>query len=94
MINLTIDGQKVSVENGSSILDAAKAANVRIPTLCNHPDQTVKAVCRICVVEVDGRPGLQASCSTPAEEGMVVLTSSPKVIRARKDIMELISFGT
>ncbi len=90
MINLTIDGQQVSVDNGASILDAAKVANVTIPTLCNHPDQTVKAVCRICVVEVDGRPGLQASCSTPAEEGMVVHTASPKVIRARKDIMELI----
>ncbi len=90
MINLTIDGTEVSVEEGASILDAARKANVKIPTLCYHPDQTVKAVCRICVVEVEGMPGLQASCSTPASEGMVVKTASPKVIRARKDIMELI----
>lgn len=90
MIHLTIDGQQVEVEKGASILDAARVANVKIPTLCYHEDQAIKAVCRICVVEVVGQAGLQASCSTPAAEGMVVKTASPKVIRARKDIMELI----
>lgn len=90
MIQLTIDGKTVEVNEGASILDAAKKANVNIPTLCHHEDQAVKAVCRICVVEVEGRPGLQASCATPAENGMVVKTASPKVIRTRKNIMELL----
>jgi len=90
MIKLTIDGRLVEVPKGSSILDAARIANIKIPTLCYHEDQAVKANCRICVVDVEGRPGLQASCATPAEEGMVIHTCSPRVIRARKQIMELI----
>ena len=90
MIQLNIDGRLVEAAEGSSILDAAKKANIKIPTLCYHEDQAVKANCRICVVEVEGRPGLQASCSTPVENGMVIHTCSPKVIRTRKQIMELI----
>ena len=90
MIRLNIDGREVSVEKGCSILDAAKKASINIPTLCHHEDQAVKANCRICVVEVEGRPGLQTACSTPAEEGMVIHTASPKVVRTRKRIMELI----
>ncbi len=90
MIQLTIDGRQVEVEEGSSILDAAKKANIKIPTLCYHEDQAVKANCRICVVEVVGRPGLQPSCATPAENGMIVNTCTPRVIRARKQVLELI----
>lgn len=90
LINLTIDGEKIEVPEGTTILQAASLLNVHIPILCYHEDQAVKAVCRICVVEVEGQRLLPAACSTPVSEGMVVKTASPKVIAARKNIMELI----
>lgn len=90
LINLTIDGEKIEVPEGTTILQAASLLNVHIPTLCYHEDQALKAVCRICVVEVEGQRLLPAACSTPVSEGMVVKTASPKVIAARKNIMELI----
>lgn len=90
MINLTIDGIKASVPDGSTILQAANQVGVRIPTLCYHPDQSIKANCRVCVCEVEGNRLLQAACAIPVYEGMVVKTRSPKVIEARKTILELI----
>ena len=90
MIHLTIDGEPITVKEETTILEAAKLLNVHIPTLCHHEDQAVKAVCQICVVEVEGQRLLPAACSTPVTEGMVVKTASPKVIKARKNIMELI----
>ena len=90
MINLNIDGINVSVPKGSTILQAAKEVGINVPTLCYHPDQSVKANCRVCVCEVEGYGLLQAACSTPAAEGMLVKTRTPKVIEARKTILELI----
>ena len=90
MIHLKIDGECVEVEEGTTILEAARKLNVHIPTLCYHEDQAVKAVCRICVVEVEGQRLLPTACNTPVSEGMVVKTASPKVIKARKNVMELI----
>jgi iron-only hydrogenase group A len=90
MVNLTIDGIDISVPQGSTILQAAKEVGINIPTLCYHPDQAVKANCRICVCEVEGNRLLQAACSTPVYEGMKVKTRTPKVIEARKTILELI----
>jgi len=90
IINLHIDGIAVQIEQGKSILEAAKKANVRIPTLCHHDDLCVAGNCRVCVVEVVGRPRLEASCAVPAEDGMKVLTSTPKVRNARKDLVSLL----
>lgn len=90
MVNITIDGIKTSVPDGSTILQAAKEVGIKIPTLCYHPDQAVKANCRVCVCEVEGNRLLQAACSQPVFEGMVVKTRTPKVIEARKTILELI----
>lgn len=90
IINLNIDNKNVSVEQGQTILDAAKKVNVRIPTLCHHEDLCVAGNCRICVVEVEGSRTLSASCAMPAEEGMVVRTNTPKVRNARKDIVALL----
>ncbi len=90
MINLTIDGLNISVPRGSTILQAAKEVGINIPTLCYHPDQAVKANCRVCVCEVEGNRLLQAACSTPVTDGMVIKTRTPKVIEARKTILELI----
>ncbi len=89
-INLIIDDFKVTVEEGTSILQAAEKVNVKIPTLCYHEDLCVAGNCRVCVVEVEGMRTLPASCAIPAEEGMVVKTNTPKVRRARKDIVSLL----
>jgi len=90
MINLTIDGINVSVSKGSTILQAAREVGIYLPTLCWHPDQAVKANCRVCVCEVEGNRLLQAGCSTPVTEGMVVKTKTPQIIEARRTILELI----
>ncbi|HOK26730.1 MAG TPA: NADH-dependent [FeFe] hydrogenase, group A6 [Bacteroidales bacterium] len=90
MVNLTINGQKVSVEPGTTVLEAAKKLNINIPTLCNHPDLCVAGNCRVCVVEQEGARTLIASCATPVSEGMKIQTNSLKVRNARKHIVELL----
>ncbi len=90
MINLTIDNISVQVEENATILDAAKKIGVNIPTLCYHEDLCVAGNCRVCVVEIEGRPRLETACSTPVEEGMVILTNSPKVRNSRKVVTELL----
>ena len=90
MINLVIDGIPVSVEEGTTILEAARQIHIDIPTLCYHEDQEVKAACRICVVEVNGAEVLQPACATMVTEGMDVKTASPRVIRTRRNLLELI----
>ena len=90
MINLEIDGIAVSVPEGTTVLEAARQIHINIPTLCWHEDQQIKAACRLCVVEINGGETLQTSCSTQVAEGMVVRTSTPRVIRYRRNILELI----
>lgn len=89
-INLFINGSKCSVEKGTTILDAAKAMNIKIPTLCYHKDLCVAGNCRVCVVEVEGQRRLAASCATPCTEGMEIHTNSLRVRNARKHIIELL----
>lgn len=90
MINITIDDVNLSVPANTTILKAAETIGINIPTLCFHPDQAVKANCRVCVCEVAGLPLMQTACSTPVWEGMVVYTNTPAVIEARKTILDLI----
>ncbi|SHE80116.1 formate dehydrogenase subunit alpha [Caloramator proteoclasticus] len=90
MINLTIDGVKISVEEGTTILEAARLLGKDIPTLCHDERLKPHGACRICVVEVEGAKSLLASCSTPVQEGMVVHTESKSVIEARKTVLELL----
>ena len=92
-INVVIDGEKVSGPSGMTILEAANEAGINIPTLCHRPDLTPDGNCRICVVEVEGSPRLVASCHTPISEGMVIQTRSPKVLAARKTVVELLLAG-
>jgi NADH-quinone oxidoreductase subunit G/[NiFe] hydrogenase diaphorase moiety small subunit/NADP-reducing hydrogenase subunit HndD len=89
-VKLHIDGQAIEVQKGMTILDAAKKINVNIPTLCHHEDLCVAGNCRVCVVEVEGRGRLEASCAVPAEEGMNILTNTAKVRNARRDIVSLL----
>lgn len=91
-ITLKINGQEVQVEEGATILDAAKKAGVYIPTLCYHPYLPLEEACRICVVE-DVRRGwstLVAACVFPVRQGMVIETDSEKVQESRKTILELL----
>lgn len=89
-IELKIDGLTVKVEEGTSVLNAAKALNIHIPTLCYHKDLKIAGNCRVCLVEIAGTNQLVASCATPAEEGMEVQTNSLKVRSARRTIIELL----
>ena len=90
MINLTINDQSVSVPAGTTILAAAQKLNIKIPTLCNHPDLCVAGNCRVCVVEQKGAKALVAACAAPVSEGMVINTNTLKVRNARKHIVELL----
>jgi NADP-reducing hydrogenase subunit HndD len=89
-INIKIDGIARNVDEGMTILDAAREVNIKIPTLCNHPDLCVAGNCRVCVVEVDGYNSLVASCAQPVHEGMEIHTNTLKVRRSRKHIIELL----
>jgi predicted molibdopterin-dependent oxidoreductase YjgC len=90
MIELSVDGRKVEVEEGASVLDAARRAGVYVPTLCYQPDLSPFGGCRMCVVEIEGVRGFPTSCTTPAEQGMVVRTDTEKVQAMRKGVLELL----
>ena len=90
MINLTIDGIAVSAPEGSTILEAAKLANINIPTLCYLKDVQQIGACRICLVEVKGARGLAAACVMPVSEGMEVKTNTPTIRAQRKLNLELL----
>ncbi len=90
-VTLTIDRQKVSVPAGTTILDAAKQIGEHIPTICYHEACTANALCRLCVVEVEGARVLSASCVAQVSEGMVVHTRNDKVERSRRTILEMLA---
>lgn len=90
MINLKINNIPVSVEPGTTILEAARSIGIKIPTLCYLKDINAIGACRICVVEVKGARNLVASCVYPVNEGMEVFTNSERVLKARKTTLELI----
>lgn len=90
MIGLTIDGRTIEVPAGTTVLEACRRAGIHIPTLCDHPSLKPYGGCRLCVVEVEGMRTLQASCTLPAFNGMVVHTSTPKVDQARKFVLDML----
>ncbi len=90
-IKLTIDGTAVEVERGSTILEAARKAGIEVPVLCYFEHTTANGLCRLCVVEVEGVRGLQASCIAEARAGLVVHTHSENVVRARRTILEMLA---
>ncbi|MBW2065122.1 MAG: FAD-dependent oxidoreductase [Deltaproteobacteria bacterium] len=87
---LHIDGKEIETEKGSSVLDAALEGGIYIPHLCHHPDLRPAGACRLCLVEVEGMDDPVASCTTMAEEGMLVRTTSERLDRMRALAMELI----
>ena len=89
-LNLTIDGRAVEVEQGTTILGAARKLGIAIPTLCHVEGFEPSASCFLCAVKLEGRPNLSPSCAMPAAEGMVVITDSEEVRAARKTALELL----
>lgn len=93
-VNIIIDGKSISIPAGTTILDAAREAGIEIPTICYHEATTSYALCRICVVEVEGSRVLVPSCVANVSEGMNVQTKSERVIRSRRTILELMESTT
>ncbi len=90
MLNVTINSQKIQVPEGSTVLQAARQTGISIPTLCNMEKREAIGACRVCLVEVEGARTLQAACSTPVHEGMVVRTNSAQARAARRQVLEML----
>ncbi len=89
-IKLTINGQPLSVEKGVSSLQAARLKGIDIPTLCDYPGLPPSGSCRLCVVEIQGRPTTPTACTTPVEEGMVIQTHSDKIRALRSELFQML----
>jgi formate dehydrogenase beta subunit len=89
-ITLTIDGKNVEVEKGVTVLQAAQRAGIYIPTLCYHPDLPPYGGCRLCIVEIENMRGLPTACTTPAVDGMKVITDSEQLRELRRAFLQLI----
>lgn len=89
-VTVTLNGSEISGTSGTSILELARQNGIEIPTLCYHQELSPIGACRLCVVEVEGSRTLVGSCHTPISPGMVIYTHSPKVLEARKVIVELL----
>ncbi len=89
-ITIEANGREVEARPGEMLLDTLKRAGITVPTLCHMDNLFPSGACRMCVVELEGRPGLVPSCACPVTEGMKVRTHSPRALRARKTIIELL----
>lgn len=89
-ISLTIDGSKAETPRGRTVLEAARQAGIYIPTLCHTPDLKPFGACRMCLVEIENMRGFPASCTTPATDGMVVHTDTPRLSRLRRNTLQLL----
>jgi formate dehydrogenase major subunit len=90
VVNIRINGRHIRARAGQTVMEAAKAAGIDIPSLCHHPAVKPIGACRICVVEIERQRGLQTACTFPVTEGMRVETESPKVVEERKFILEML----
>jgi predicted molibdopterin-dependent oxidoreductase YjgC len=89
-VEVRIDTRKVRVDEGKTVLEAARDLGISIPSLCYHPFLKPVGSCRLCVVEIEGYRGLAASCTTPVEDGMIIRTESPRVREYRREMLQLI----
>ena len=89
-VTINIDGQYIEATANSTILEAARAVDIHIPTLCYHPRLSVVGSCRVCMVAVEGVKGVVPACATPVRNGMIVKTCTPEVLAARKMAVELL----
>ena len=89
-MNLTIDNRKIQIDKRISVLDAAIGNDIKIPSLCAHPDLTPYGGCRLCIVEIEGRNGYPTACTTMVEDGMIVRTDTKVLQEMRRDMIQLI----
>ena len=89
-VKLTIDGREITTIKGKTVIQAAAEAGINIPHYCYHPKLAIAGNCRMCLVEIEKMPKLQIACNTQAGEGMAVKTQSPKVLEARRAVMEFL----
>jgi len=89
LVSLHIDGMEVTVPEGTSVMRAASLSGTNIPKLCATEDLEPFGSCRMCLVQIEGRPGFPASCTTAVSEGMIVRTQSPQIAKLRRNVMEL-----
>ncbi len=89
-LHLTVDGIEITAPAGSTIMEAADTAGIRIPRLCYHPRLSIQGSCRVCIVEVEGQRNLVTACAFPAADGMIVRTHTPEILQLRRDIVELL----
>ena len=87
---ISIDGRSVQVEPGKTVLQAARENGIYIPTLCDYPGLPSHGSCRMCIVEIEGRPSTPTACTTPVEDGMVVHTESPTVRALRMELFKML----
>ena len=88
---ITIDGKQIEVEKGATVIQAAERLGINLPRYCYHPGLSIVGQCRICLVEIEKMPKLQVACYTPVTaDGMVVHTQTPKAVRGRKDVLEML----
>lgn len=90
MVSIEINGKKLSVPFGTTILEACRENKIHIPTLCHHDDLCIAGVCRVCLVEVEGMKALQASCAYPITQSIKINTSTPMVRKARRHVVDLL----
>src|SRR5947209_13749872 len=90
MLNIEIDGKKVEVHNGATVMDAANKLGIYVPHFCYHKKLSIAANCRMCLVQVEKAPKPLPACATPATEGMKVTTHSEKAVKAQKAVMEFL----
>ncbi len=90
LLRLTIDGRPMAAQPGQTVLEVARANGAYVPSLCYHPRTGQAGLCRVCVAEVDGTDGLQATCTLTARDGMAIRTQTPRVLEARRQNVELL----
>ncbi len=89
-VKLKINNVEVEIEEGKSVLDAAKKLQVNVPTLCKHPDLEAWGACGLCVVKVKGSPKMIRACATPAQDGMDIITHDAEIVKVRRTVLQLI----
>src|ERR1700730_9297365 len=89
-VKLTINGKQIEAPAGQLLIDAAKNVGIEVPAFCYYEGYSLQAACRMCLVEIEKFPKLQAGCTIPVAEGMVVQTESPAVVKARKTTLEFL----
>src|SRR6476620_9426468 len=90
MLNIEVDGKKIEVQEGSTVMDAAHKLDIYVPHFCYHKKLSIAANCRMCLVEVEKAPKPLPACATPVTAGMIVRTQSEKAVQAQKSVMEFL----